>query len=154
MLWRPSAYELARRSYGPEPRRRPEEVSKEERVEAVLHRTVKYLLRDVMGIEALMATSPNLYPAKFRALLPITETDVHSHVRAKGLPSSIVRYERPDNTYYGQWIYQVDQKWVLSSYDARGNRDDKEFSSKWEAELDILRLWRSVLSEYVIRGAS
>jgi hypothetical protein len=142
-----SSYEAARATYGKEPYLQAQDVSIEERVDAVLDGSVKSLLRDVMGLEELKKLPEPMHAEKFRDLLPVTDVDVRARVRCIGLPPNLARYRHPDGS--GDWIFQDDSEWVLSSIDERGMRFDKKFRSKWEAEDELLRAYHGVFGRFL-----
>ena len=139
----PADYEMARASYGHEPYRTAQDVSIKERVEAVLSHNVKYILRDVIGLERLNAIKEQDFPKAFRKHLPVNSQEVMEYVREFGLPKRIAIYGEPSGQ--GTWIHQTTNgNWVVSEIDERGMQFDKQFHSKWDAEKSII--------EYLVRA--
>jgi hypothetical protein len=137
-------------TYGPEPRRRPEEVCKDERIESILTGTTKSLLREVMGLEAMKDLPEPLYPKKFRELLPTTAEEVRKYVRIHGAPKKIAIYSEPDG--YGTWIFYKNGEWHVVEVDERGMPYDQICKSKEEADLKALDSYLPVIDPFIVKA--
>jgi hypothetical protein len=129
----------ARVSYGPEPCRQADQVSVPERVEAVLEGSAKYLLRDVIGLEALRALPAALVPSRFVKELPVRAADVAAFVHERGLPRGF---------FTGKYIEVREQndQWVIIIRGERGGVElEQAYELRSKAEVAALRYyWYSV----------
>ncbi|HEY3492830.1 MAG TPA: hypothetical protein VGK43_07745 [Solirubrobacterales bacterium] len=141
---RPKAWKQARASYGPEPSRRADEVGVPERVEAVLEGSAPYLLRDVIGLEALKALPAPLVPSRFVRDLPVTAAEVAAFVRERGLPRGFFPGKRLE-------LREDEGRWVIVVRDERGGVDLEEaHPDRADAELAALRHYWPVLQPFVL----
>lgn len=149
-LRKPKKFELARASYGPEPYRIASDISASERAEAVMEGTIKTLLRDVLGFEALQRLPESQYEQTFKTLFPISKKDLLNRVRECGLPHRMATYSTPDGP--GDWIFQNNVEWIVASIDDRHSRFDESYKTKLEAEMHVLKIWLPLFSNLLNRS--
>ena len=150
-LRKPSDYERARQSYGPEPYLTPADVSIAERIDALVTGNVVCLLRSVLGTQPVAALTLTEYPSAFRRALPVTQDDVVRHMIHSGIPKSVARYGKPEAS--GCWIHQDNQEgWVVSWMDERNTRFDRLFNSKREAEMHVIESFLQLHAGFLVDG--
>lgn len=136
-LSEPTAYEIARASYAPEPRRSANEVALAERIDCIVRNDVKYVLGEVVGLQKIRETHSNDYPKLFREHLPVRTKDLIEFMRVNGLPRRVAVYAMP----YGldRYIYRAESgQWMVTEFDDRNIRWDFRYESKWAAELGVM----------------
>ncbi|WP_300439749.1 hypothetical protein [Zoogloea sp.] len=137
-LGKPSDYERARQSYGPEPYLTLADVSIAERIDALVSGNVVCLLRSVLGTQRVAALTFAEHASAFQRALPLTQDDVVRHMIHSGIPTSVARYGKPQAS--GCWMHRDDQEgWMVSWIDERNARFDRQFNSKREAEMYVRR---------------
>ena len=136
-LSKPTEYEIARASYGTEPRRSAKEVTLAERIDCIVQNDVKYVLREVVGLQRIRETHSNEYPKLFREHLPVRTRDLVEFVRVNGFPRRIAVYEKPCGL--DRYIYREESgQWMVTEFDERNIRWDFRYESKWTAELGVM----------------
>jgi len=152
-LRKPSDYERARQTYGPEPYLTPADVGITERIDALASGNVVCLLRSVLGTQLVAALTLTEHASAFRRALPVTQDDVVRHMTHSGIPKSLACYGKP--TASGCWIDQDDQEgWVLSWMDERNARFDRKFNSKREAGMHVIEHFRQAYPGWWISPAN
>jgi hypothetical protein len=147
---KPSLAEV-RATYGSEPRRKPDLVSKEERIESILLGTTKSLLREVLGLEAMRDLPEGLFPNKFKELFPTTADEIRKYVQAHGIPKRMALYSEPDGV--GTWIFTRNGEWRVVEIDERGLPFEQVCKTKAEADLKVLDSFLPVIDPFIARAA-
>lgn len=144
---RQTSFSDARKTYGDEPYRTPAEVTIEERIQAIFDGTTKYLLRDVLGFEAVKNIPEPLHAKKFRELFPTTGYQIREYIRIQGVSKRVAIYSVPDGQ--GTWIFQENNKWQLVDIDERGMPYEQTFQNKWEADIKALNQYWPVIESFI-----
>lgn len=142
-------WRAAKATYGPEPRRMPAEVSRAERVTAVLDGYITGLLDEVQGRAARQQQSPEAREAAFRALLPTTWQDVLDHVAEHRLPRPYATYEEPAEGQVGRFLVQRDGVWHLLDSE-RGTPWDVAHGSHADVTAAALAPYRAGLARFLV----
>ena len=141
-LFRPSRVDAVRATYGPEPYRAPADVPLTERITAVLDGSAKFLLRDVIGIQAISKLPNELIPRRFKSELPVTAEQVQNFVKENGLPKGALSWDIE--------IQEVAGLWKLVIKDLRDANTIGTFPLKRDAELSALQYLSNSIEPYII----
>ncbi|MBK1890329.1 hypothetical protein Undi14_09770 [Undibacterium sp. 14-3-2] len=140
-FFRPSRIDAVRPTYGFEPYRAPADVPLTERIIAVLDGSAKFLLRDVIGFQAISSLPNELIPSRFKSELPVTAEQVRNFVKENGLPKGALSWDIE--------IQEAAGLWKLVIYDIRDANTVGTFPSKRDAELNALQ-YLSNINPYII----